>query len=418
MIVYASPKPDLKELSMTPVIYSRISEMEPMLPSVRGSALADLAVEAIRQSAVLSTTLHPMTRQGVVALVRAMNSYYSNLIEGHNTHPVDIERALASDYSHDPAKRALQMESTAHVEVQRLIEQKLAADPAMEICSLDFLGWVHLEFDKRLPDEFRRVQTPTGETKIVEPGQLRRDEVTVGRHLAPAFQSLPEFLKRFTAIYGSPKLSAIDRVVAAAASHHRLAWIHPFLDGNGRVTRLFTHAYLVKARIDGHGLWTVSRGFARNRDNYLSALAGTDEHRRGDLDGRGNLSNQGLLDFCTFFLQMALDQIGFMTGLLDLDGLQQRMTGYVERQASFGELPAESIYLLREALLRGEIPRGEAARITGRPERTARRILRDLLDQHLLTADTEKGPVRLAFPAKVAGYYFPRLYPEGVEMAS
>ena len=401
---------------MTEVIYTRVSQMEPMLPSAQGSALSDLSVEVVRQSAALSTALHPVTRRAVAELVRAMNSYYSNLIEGHNTHPVDIERALASDYSHDPAKRALQMESAAHVEVQRLVEQRLAAEPTLEICAPDFLGWVHREFYERLPDAFRRVQTPTGDVKIVEPGRLRQDEVTVGRHLAPAAEALPEFLQRFAAAYGSANLSAIDRVVAAAAAHHRLAWIHPFLDGNGRVTRLFTHAYLDKARIDGHGLWTVSRGFARNRDAYLAKLAGADEHRRGDLDGRGNLSNQGLHDFCMFFLQTALDQIGFMAGLLDLDGLQRRMAGYVERQASFGELAPESIHLVREALLRGEFPRGEAARITGRPERTARRILRDLLDQHLLTADTEKGPVRLAFPAKVAGYYFPRLYPEGVEM--
>lgn len=403
---------------MAEVIYTRVSQMEPMLPSAQGAALNDLAVEVIRQSAALSTALHPVTRRAVGELVRAMNSYYSNLIEGHNTHPVDIERALASDYSHDPAKRALQMESTAHIAVQRLIEQRLVNEPAMAICSPDFLGWVHREFYERLPDEFRRVQVPTGESKIVEPGQLRLDEVTVGRHLAPAFEALPEFLGRFAAAYGNPNLSAVDQVVAAAAAHHRLAWIHPFLDGNGRVTRLFTHASLIKARIDGHGLWTVSRGFARNRDTYLAKLAAADEHRRSDLDGRGNLSNQGLLDFCIFFLQTALDQIGFMAGLLDLDGLQRRIAGYVERQASFGEQPPESVYLLREALLRGEYPRGEAARITGRPERTARRILRDLLDQHLLTADSEKGPVRLAFPAKVAGYYFPRLYPEGVEMIS
>lgn len=158
-------------------------------------------------------------------------------------------------------------------------------------------------------------------------------------------------------------------------------------------------------------------GLCTQPRRLLGPVAGADEHRRGDLDGRGNLSNQGLLDFCTFFLKTALDQVGFMTRLFDLDGLQRRMAGYIERQASFGELPPESIYLLREALLRGEFPRGEAARITGRPERTARRILRDLLDQHLLTADSEKGPVRLAFPVKVAGYYFPRLYPEGVEMA-
>jgi Fic family protein len=207
-------------------------------------------------------------------------------------------------------------------------------------------------------------------------------------------------------------------VIAAAASHHRLAWIHPFLDGNGRVTRLFTHAYLIKAQIDGHGLWTVSRGFARNRDSYLTALSEADAHRQGDMDGRGNLSNRGLVRFCTFFLETALDQIDFMAGLLDLDGLQKRIAGYVDRQTSLGELTPEAGYLLREALLRGEVPRGEAARITGRPERTARRILKNLLDKKLLAANTEKGPVRLKIPASVAGYYFPRIYPEGVEISA
>lgn len=398
------------------LLYTKISQMEPTFPQESGSSLADLAVEVIRQSAVLSASLHPLTRRAMVGLVRSMNSYYSNLIEGHNTHPLDIERALVRDYSQDPAKRTLQMEGAAHVEVQRLIELRLAENPKTEICAPDFLCWVHRELYARLPEDFCQVKSPDGSSKTVVPGELRRDEVEVGRHLAPASRSLPDFLARFAAVYGDPHLGTVQKVVATAASHHRLAWIHPFLDGNGRVTRLFTHAYLVKARIDGHGMWTVSRGLARNRDAYLAALAGADEHRRGDLDGRGNLSNRGLFDFCTFFLQATLDQIAFMTGLLDLDAMQRRLAGYVERQISLGELQVEAGYLLRETFLRGEIPRGEAARITGRPERTARRILKDLLNKRLLTADTEKGPVRISFPAKVAGYYFPRLYPEGVEI--
>jgi len=396
-------------------LYTNISQMEPLLPAATDSSLSDLAIEVIRRSAGLSTALHPLTRQTVIELVRSMNSYYSNLIEGHNTHPVDIERALANDYSHDPAKRVMQMESAAHVEVQKLIETRVRENPAEDICAQAFLCWVHSEFYARLPDEFRHVQTPEGATRQVIPGELRRDEVTVGRHLAPAYEALPNFLSRFQDAYSPAKLNAVNKVMAAATSHHRLAWIHPFLDGNGRVTRLFTHAYLIKAQIDGHGLWTVSRGFARNRNDYLAALEGADAHRQGDMDGRGNLSNRGLIRFCTFFLETALDQIDFMTGLLDLDDLQKRMAGYVERQVSFGELAPEASCLLREALLRGEVPRGEAARITGRPERTARRILKSLLDKKLLVADSEKGPVRLSFPAGVAGYYFPRLYPEGVE---
>ncbi|GAB4230729.1 MAG: Fic family protein [Kiloniellaceae bacterium] len=398
-------------------LYSNISEMEPLFPSVGDSSLADLAVEVIRRSAALSSFLHPVTRRAVVELVRSMNSYYSNLIEGHHTHPVDIERALARDYSDDPAKRAMQLESAAHIEVQRLIEARLRTSPDLDICSQDFLCWIHQEFYARLPEEFCRVQAPDGSIREVVPGRLRQENVTVGRHIAPSHHALSDFLARFEAVYCPEKLNAVNKVIAAAASHHRLAWIHPFLDGNGRVARLFTHAYLVKAHIDGHGLWTVSRGLARNRDSYLAALAGADAHRQGDLDGRGNLSNRGLVAFCTFFLQMALDQVCFMADLLELDGLQKRITGYVERQASYGELAPEAAYLLREALLRGEFPRGEAVRITGRPERTARRILKSLLDRRLLVSDSEKGPVRLSFPARVTGYYFPRLYPEGVEFS-
>ncbi|PLX84947.1 MAG: Fic family protein [Desulfuromonas sp.] len=390
--------------------------MEPMFPAAVGEELNDLAVEVIRQSAALGGGLHPVTRRGVVELVRTMNSYYSNLIEGHNTHPVDIERAMDHDYSHEPAKRALQMESVAHIEVQRLIERRLFENPDETICSPAFLCRIHQEFYDRLPVEFREVKTPNGKTKTVIPGELREDEVEVGRHIPPTYATLESFLKRFEECYGSVTLGEIRKVIAAAASHHRLAWIHPFLDGNGRVTRLFTHAYLVKARIDGHGLWTASRGLARNRSAYMAALAGADEHRHGDLDGRGNLSNKGLLDFCIFFLKTALDQISFMSGRLELDGILRRLDGYVGRQVSFGELQPESGYLLQDAFLRGEVPRGEVARITGKPDRSARRILKDLLEKKLLTSDSERAPVRLGFPTKVAGYYFPQLYPEGVEM--
>ncbi|MBU0480150.1 MAG: Fic family protein [Proteobacteria bacterium] len=397
------------------LLYSRISQMEPMLPdSGKSSELINPAIEVMRRASALSTRLHPVTRRGIVDLVRAMNSYYSNLIEGHHTHPADIERALARDFSTDPAKRALQVESAAHVEVQRLIEQRLEGDPDQDIWGADFLCWIHREFYERLPPEFLVIKTAEGE-KRVEPGQLRENEVTVGHHLAPAASSLKNFLARFKEAYGGKSLKPTDSIIAVAASHHRLAWIHPFFDGNGRVTRLFTHASLIKTRIDGHGLWTVTRGLARNREAYLTALAGADAHRQGDYDGRGSLSEKGLELFCSFFLRMALDQIEYMTALLELDGMLKRIEGYVTRQVHLGELQAESFFLLREAFLRGEIPRGEAARITGKPERSARRVLKDLLNKSLLVSDSEKGPVRLAFPTKVAAYYFPLLYPEGIE---
>lgn len=395
--------------------YTKISEMEPMMPSDSTGELGDLAIEVIRKSAAISAAVHSVTRRGIVELVRKMNSYYSNLIEGHNTHPVDIDRAMREDFSKDPVKRARQLESKAHIEVQKSIESRIEDTPEIVITSKSFLCWIHKEFYERMPEEYLVVQRADGKTEKVIPGEIRELEVEVGRHLPPKSEYLNAFMKRFEEVYDPHRLKGLNQVVATAASHHRLAWIHPFLDGNGRVTRLMTHAYLKKAKIDGHGLWTVSRGFARNREEYLAALAGADQSRRGDLDGRGNLSQAGLFGFCKFFLKIAIDQIDFMTGLLDLDDMQKRIQAVVDRKVSFGELKPEAGHLLRDVFLRGEIPRGEIPSIIGMPERSARRVVSSLLEKNYLVSGSEKGPVMLGFPASMVGYYFPRLYPEGVE---
>ena len=84
-----------------------ITHMEPMLPEDRKHRLADLATELVRRSSGFGGRLHPELRAGLGDLVRTMNCYYSNFIEGHNTHPVDIERAMKGDYDHDPKKREL-----------------------------------------------------------------------------------------------------------------------------------------------------------------------------------------------------------------------------------------------------------------------------------------------------------------------
>ncbi|MFZ0836893.1 MAG: hypothetical protein WAM77_05530 [Xanthobacteraceae bacterium] len=46
-----------------------------------------------------------------------MNTYYSNLIEGHSTRPKDIERALAGEFDGDEGRRNLQIEAAARVRV-------------------------------------------------------------------------------------------------------------------------------------------------------------------------------------------------------------------------------------------------------------------------------------------------------------
>lgn len=404
-------------------MYSRLAQMEPLLPT-QAPDLEDLARDVVGRSAALGGQLHPITQQAVVELLRLINSYYSNLIEGHSTHPVDIERAMREDYSSDPAKRDLQLESLAHIRCQRAVEERVRAGPALNVAAQEFIVWLHRSFYGQLPPELRRVgNEETDEVAEVVPGKLRQREVKAGRHVGPEASSLPAFLERFEAFYGPDAYHGVAPLVAAAASHHRLMWIHPFLDGNGRVARLYTDACFRRVPVLGCGLWNVSRGLARRRDDYMGALTWADALRRNDCDGRGNLSNEGLVGFCRFFLEVCLDQIRFMAALLKLDSFLDRIQGYVRMRndklipgpkEGHPPLKMEATYMLHEALLRGSVARGDLVRVSGMAERTCRILLGQLLDEGLLAADSPKGRVRLAIPTHVAGYLFPDLYPSQV----
>jgi Fic family protein len=200
--------------------------------------------------------------------------------------------------------------------------------------------------------------------------------------------------------------------MAIAAAHHRLNYIHPFPDGNGRVSRLMSHAMAQRAGVGAHGLWSISRGLARgleSRGDYKRMMDHADTPRQGDLDGRGNLSQRALSDFVLWFLRVCLDQVTFMSGLFELDTLARRLKSYVERDET---LKPEATRLLEEALMRGSFERGDASRITGLPERTARRVLNDAIATGLLDSDTPKGAVSLRFPTGALDVLFPRLFPE------
>ncbi len=394
-------------------VISQMSEepaalMEPMLPPSGIKELEDLAMELAKKGSALAGTIHPIVRRSIGNLVRSMNCYYSNLIEGHDTHPRDIDKALAGDFSSNAKQRNLQLEAKAHIEVQRLIDSGEA--PTIKPSS-EFMLWVHKEFCSHLPEQLLWIANPDTDEKLqVVPGEYRKREVAVGRHTPPLAENLERFMRRFEQAYNPQILSQVQQVIAIAASHHRLVWIHPFLDGNGRVVRLFSHAWLLETGI-GSSLWSVSRGLARNVEEYKARLMDADTPRRGDLDGRGNLSLEGLLNFCRFFLQTAIDQIDFMAELLDTDNLLTRMSIHIKEEVAFKRLPKGSFELLREAWLLGEFKRGRAVELTGYKERAAREVLASLLEQQYLVSDNERGPVRLGFPIGAIDRWMPRFYP-------
>ncbi len=120
------------------------------------------------------------------------------------------------------------------------------------------------------------------------------------------------------------------------------------------------------------------------------------------------MSERAFIEYIAWFLRVAIDQVGFMTSLFDLDTLARRLRAFV---AERNELKPEAARILEETLVRGEVERGEASRITGLPERSARRVLNDLTNEGMLSSATPKGPVSLRFPADSLETLFPRLYP-------
>jgi Fic family protein len=248
----------------------------------------------------------------------------------------------------------------------------------------------------------------------MEPGAWRsraEHDVAVGRHQPPASTRVADFMAYFADRYRLDRLGKAARIMAVPAAHHRLNYIHPFPDGNGRISRLMSHAMAHTAGIGAHGLWSISRGLARGlegRQEYLQMMDHADMPRQGDLDGRGNLSQHALQEFILWFLGICLDQVTFMSSLFELDTLARRLRTYVERSEG---LKPEAARLLQEALVRGEFDRGEVRRITGLPERTARRALNAVIAAGLLASDTPKGPVSLRFPMETLDHLFPRLFP-------
>ncbi len=382
--------------------------MEPLLlagDSWQRAELLDLTVDLAARCAALRSSLPTGIRAALGDLVRAMNCYYSNLIEGHTTHPIDIEKALHGDYSNDRNKRNLQLEAQAHIGVQRWIDE---GGLVGRVLTGSGIREIHRRFCEHLPEELLWVEHPGLRVKVV-PGELRRYDVQVGGHIAISAGSLSRFFARFEEIYG--RLGKAETVLAAAAAHHRLLWIHPFLDGNGRVARLMSYGQLWEVLETG-GVWSIARGLARNETEYKQHLMSCDEPRQSDLDGRGNLSEKALSEFTRFFLRVCIDQVEFMEKLTQPSRLRERILRWATEEIDANKLPFNSGLVLEALLYRGELPRREVPHILGVGERQGNRVVSALMEHSVVTSSSHRAPLRICFPATVAGRWMPGLFPD------
>jgi Fic family protein len=403
-------KPLKKPLNELPKDREEIpARMEPLIPSEesRMDQIDDLALKLVSESVSLKSSMPPALVMALSDLVRSINCYYSNLIEGHDTHPIDIEKALKKDYSENPEQRNLQVEAEAHIAVQRWIDEEGMVGSPM---TLQNIQEVHRRFCELLPDALQWVVSPDTKEKIrIVPGELRHLDVKVGSHYAISPGAVPRFLCRFEDIYSNHNKST--RILAAAAAHHRLLWIHPFLDGNGRVARLMSYACLLES-LDTGGVWSIARGLARKQDRYKEHLIECDQLRRGDYDGRGSLSQSALDSFTKFFLETCIDQIQFMRSLVRPDQLRKRIIAWANDEMASRNLPPRTPRLLESLLNAGELSRGDVPSMLDLSPPAARRVIAALADKGVIVSASSRAPIKLAFPAHLASAWLPGLFPD------
>ena len=363
-------------------------------------ALVDL-VRRIREAASLvGTDLHPDTRAALAQAVRIANAQYSNAIEGIFARPEDIEDALLSEQDRQHAELGA-LAGAAHVRAQQWLDQGLEAGLHGEPTSVAFILETHRRLYAEMPDDLRQVDGAEGAVEIL-PGAYRMCEVTIGRHLPPSAGRIPDFMTYFERRYRGLTRGDRGKILTIPAAHHRLSYIHPFADGNGRVGRLMTHAMVQVAGIGADGLWSISRALAnglRDPGEYKARMAGADQPRRGDRDGRGNLSLSVLESFTRWFLDLLLDELRFARIMFDGDGLQARYRNLVR-----AELPGNDLAVtLVDTIFRdGSIDRSRIAS-TGLSDAP----LSSLVSGGVLT--DQGGRIALAAPARHWDHLLPRL---------
>ncbi|WP_293369387.1 Fic family protein [Nevskia sp.] len=384
----------------------------PLMPEARVlGPLLEQAAALIRESHALAAQAGPGLAASLAPRLRAMNSYYTNKIEGQHTRPADIDLALAQQWSGDHREAVKQRLAIAHMDAELALEG--SADSAAAY-SPDRVREIHAALYSRVPEAERL----SDDGRIIVPGAWRDDARAVGQHLAPPPDEVLRLLAEWSRAYSG--LQGLELpLIGVACAHQRLNWVHPFIDGNGRSARLHSHLVLHGLGLT-QGLWSPMRGLARSHERYYALLNNADLPRRNDLDGRGPLSQEELLAFAGFFLDVCLDQARFIGTLLQLRSLRERIADLLNylaaRPWSFGSekstIRMDALEALHYTAITGPVERARFMAMTGLEARTARRVLATLLDYGVLASTSSRAPVAFAVPLSSLRFLFPRLWPE------
>jgi len=340
--------------------------------------------------------ISPITKCAIADFMMIVNSYYSNLIEDISTHPLEIEKYAEIGYEKTCN------EGIAYLIVEKKINDRLNSSIKTNIFSREFILFTHKHLYNNINNS---------NEKSLLPGKIRDISVIVGSHIPPAPDYIKNYLYDFEKTYNLENRDEMTKLALCAAAHHRLAWIHPFADGNGRVARLISTAVGRKIGIDDGGIWSLPRAIFKYRKQYYTMLKNADKTDNNEL-----LNQDGLTKFCKFFLTICNLEILFIKNLLEFENLEKNIMVIAKSIAKTKLDLAEDLKkILIYVILKGEISRGKIPELLNKPERTTRDITKKLITHNLLKSVTPKSPLRLNLPVKYAVMLFPGIFPYSLE---
>lgn len=222
-------------------------------------------IEGHREAA-MNLVLPPSWRTQLDRLNRVRAVHGTTALEGNPLSEAEVARQMA------------RMDASEGLSARSRDEQQVInAGRAQE--------WIRGEFvpggrPLRLDDILRLHEMVTrGSDEINNvPGRLRTHAVVVGTptlggvHRGAPADRLPRLMADFVAFTSSPRMQSQHPVVQALLAHFFLVTLHPFGDGNGRVSRLLEASILYRGAYNIHGFYGLSNYFYRNGDEYKTLL--------------------------------------------------------------------------------------------------------------------------------------------------
>ena len=310
-------------------------------------------------------------------LVRIENAIRSNKIEGNHTTYADFEAGLEQRFPASEQKRIKVLENINHYKAESFIDERLQDFK-------DKIFFSHLMI--RETHKILMCNIPLASEGVKEPGAYRKEDVRIhlSDHIPPNFNFVYTYMDEL--INYANSTSRITSLVNTAIAHHRFTWIHPFKNGNGRMSRLFSYLMLKYYGLDFNGMVSLPRAFERNKSEYYNELANADQ---------GNIES-----WIKYFLTVLLSELNLSVKRLKWQKKEESFDLYLGKLVEIKKININEKKCIKIAFFRGVLDNERIMTRLNVSRATSTRLLKGLTDKNFIQSLGHKKGYKLLLNSK------------------